>query len=137
MGVPEHIGDTLNSCGGSGKPDRSTLQQILPLQSLSLTQSLAHESAHTPSQQSCLVALQSADVVHDFGQASTAGLRQMPLAFRFGSMVFADVQQTSPDVVSQSLDAAHAFGQRLAGVQIGVEYRPQQTSLLVASQSVS
>jgi hypothetical protein len=119
-GVPWHDGDTLNSCGGIGKPARSTLQQICPVQSLSSLHDFGHELAHTPSQQSWPVLLQSAEVVHAFGQGSFAGLRHRPVTLRFGSTVFADVQQTSPDVVSQSLLVPQLFGQRLAGVQIGV-----------------
>jgi hypothetical protein len=34
-GVPVHAGATRNSCGGIGRPDRSILQQICPVQSLS------------------------------------------------------------------------------------------------------
>ncbi len=117
-GVPEHAGATWNSCGGDGNPVRSTLQQICPVQSVSALHAFAHELAHTPLQHSCPVVAQSADVVHAFGHGSFCGFRHNPAAFRFGSIVFADVQQISPDVVLQSVDVEHALGQRLAGVQI-------------------
>jgi hypothetical protein len=64
---------------------------------------------------------QSAEVVHAVGQGSYVGFKQTPLALKLGSTVFADVQQISPLVVSQSVLVPHAFGQRLAGVQNGVE----------------
>lgn len=37
---------------------------------------------------------------------------------RFGSIVFTDVQQISPLFVAQSVLVLHAFGHKLAAVQI-------------------
>jgi hypothetical protein len=51
-GVPVHDGATRNSCGGTGRPERSILQQIWPVQSLSWWHAFGHESAHRPLQQS-------------------------------------------------------------------------------------
>jgi hypothetical protein len=121
VGVPEHVGDTLNSCGGIGNEDRSSLQQIWPVQSLSWWHALAQVAEQTPLQQSWPVVVQSADVVHAFGQASYIGFKQSPFVFRLGSIVLTDVQQTSPLVVSHVLESLQAFGQRFAAVQIGVE----------------
>jgi hypothetical protein len=45
------------------------------------------------------------------------GLRQMPL-LRLGSIRFAVVQQTAPEVVSQSLEVAQALGHSSAVVQM-------------------
>ena len=64
--------------------------------------------------------VQSADVVHAFGQGSKFGFRQMePLSA--GSSFGADVQQISPFAVSHSVLEAHDFGHFVAGKQIAFE----------------
>jgi hypothetical protein len=117
-GVPVHVGATRNSCGGAGRPSELFLQQICPVQSLSSLHDFAHVDAHTPLQQSAAFAGQSCEVWHAFGHGSYAGLRHKPFAFKLGSIVFTDVQQTSPLFVAQSLLVAHAFGHSFAATQI-------------------
>jgi hypothetical protein len=121
MGVPEHVGDTRNSCGGGGSFTSVVWQQICPVQSSFDAHCLPQVFAHTPAQHSCPVALQSADVVQDFGHGSYIGFKQRPATLSDGSTVFADVQQISPLPVLQSLLVMHPRGQRFAGTQMFCE----------------
>lgn len=116
--MPVHVGATLKPCGGTGKFALLVLQQIWPLQSLSTLHAFGHVVEHVPLQQIAAVDGQSADVEHDFGHGSYAGLRHKPFALRFGSIVFTDVQHTSPLFVAQSVLVLHAFGHMLAATQI-------------------
>jgi hypothetical protein len=124
VSVPMHVGPVVKMCGGDW-PSLLVAQQIWLSQSLSELHALAHVSWQTPMQQSFPIWAQSDDVVHVLGQGFEFGLavgfRHNPLTFRLGSTVGADVQQTSPEVVSQSLLDPHIFGHWLACVQNGVE----------------
>jgi hypothetical protein len=117
---------TWNFSGAPGASDAGDLQQICPVQSELSLQLLGQLAAQTPWQQMAAVnePLQSDDVVHDLGHWVIApvvdvdsGLRQMPL-LRLGSIRFAVVQQSAPDVVSQSLEVAQALGHWSAVVQM-------------------
>ena len=90
------------------------------MQSVFFLHALAQVFAQTPSQQSWPVALQSDEVMHDFGHGSVCGFRHSPFTFKLGSTVFTDVQQTSPAVVSHSELVVQPFGHRLAGVHSGL-----------------
>jgi hypothetical protein len=113
-----HDGATLNACGGTKFAAPPVLQQICPLQSLSSLHAFGQVAEHVPLQQIAAVVGQSDEVEHDFGHGSYAGFKQRPAALRLGSIVFTEVQHTSPLLVAQSLLVLHAFGHSFAGTQI-------------------
>jgi hypothetical protein len=98
-GVPEHVGATLNACGGGGSLIALDLQQICPVQSLFVSHCFGHVVRHVPLQQSWPVVLQSAEVWHDLGHGSICGFKHSPPAFRLLSTALTDVQQISPRLV--------------------------------------
>lgn len=97
------------------------LQQIWPGQSALLAQLLGQLVRHNPSQQiSPDEVLHSAAVVQVLGHRPglAMGLRHRPVTLRPGSALATVVQQTSPWVPSQSVDAVHALGHFEAGKQM-------------------
>jgi hypothetical protein len=121
FGVPEHDG-TWKRRGGAGSSCDGERQQIWPVQSLLCMQLFGQVAAQKPLQQRAAVALpaQSDDVEHVFGQGVDIGFKQRPLELRLGSSAPTDVQQISPLAVLQLVSPAHAVGQLLAAVQMGV-----------------
>jgi hypothetical protein len=117
VGVPPHSIPVRNVRGGGGRLTPVVVQQTNKPQSALVEHCLGQVSAHRPLQQSCPVALQSADVAQATGQASNFGLRQTPLTLSAGSATFADAQQASPVAASQSDVVVHAFGHRVPGKQ--------------------
>jgi hypothetical protein len=91
--------------------------RVEPEQSSSDLHALGHVVWQIPSQQSWPVDAQSVDDWQAFGQGSNAGLRQRPGALKDESMLFTDVQQTSPWLVWQSELVLHVFGHWFAPVQ--------------------
>jgi hypothetical protein len=113
-------GPTENVVVALGSRVSADLQQIWPGQSLLCWQVFGQLLLQIPSQQiSPPAVLQSTDWAQTLGQAVVllAGLRQRPVALRFGSRLRTVVQQTSPLVVSHSEDWVHAFGHLDAGKQ--------------------
>jgi hypothetical protein len=117
LGVPPHSIPVRNIRGGGGRLTSVVVQQTSEPQSALEEHFFGQLSAHRPSQHSCPVALQSADVAQATGQASNFGLRQTPVTLSAGSAIFTDVQQASPLAASQSEVVVHAFGQRVPGTQ--------------------
>jgi hypothetical protein len=117
LGVPSHSIPVRNVRGGGGRRTSVVVQQMSEPQSALVEHCLGQESAHRPLQQSCPVALQSADVAQAIGQASNFGLRQTPVTLSAGSATFADVQQTSPLPASQPEVVVQAFGHRVPATQ--------------------
>jgi len=75
---------------------------------------------HTPAQQiSPPIVLQSVDCPHFLGHGCVVGLRQSPLAARFGSSTPTESQHTSLLSVLQSAELAHDLGHFVAGKQMG------------------
>jgi hypothetical protein len=117
VGVPWHVGPVENVIGGRGTCRSAVLQQIMLEQSLSVWHAFGHVFWQMPPQQSGLVASQSLDVVHAFGQGAYCGFRHKPAAMRLGSSLPSVVQHTSPVVVLHSVLVVHDLGQLLACVQ--------------------
>jgi len=96
------------------------LQQSWPVQSLLCVQVLGQVEAQRPLQHSSPEEeSQSAEELQALGQVSYLGFRHSPDVLRLPSILPTDVQQISPDAVSQSVLEAHALGQREGGRQIG------------------
>jgi hypothetical protein len=120
VGVPTHVGPVENVIGGTGACSSAVLQQIAAEalgQSLSVWHALGQVCEQMPSQQIGLVASQSVDVAHAFGQGAYCGFRHKPAALRLGTSLLSVVQHTSPVVVLHWVLAVHDLGQLPACVQ--------------------
>jgi hypothetical protein len=122
VGVPMHVGAAWKRCGAGGMISARFGQQSWPEHWLLSVQVLGQLAAQSPWQQMGVddVERQSADVVHALGQAVIDGLTHTPETPSAGSSLGAEVQQTSPFAVLQSVSAEHWVGQSLAAVQMGV-----------------
>ena len=120
MGVPEHVGPVLNTCGAGAAAVCVVPQQIraAPEQSLSDLHDCGQVCWQIPSQHRSPVAAQSADEVHAVGQGEYVGSRHRPDAVTVESSAWTVVQQTSPRLVWHWELVEHAFGHSLVGRQI-------------------